>query len=155
MKTRGVTQLQAKTFYTKFWSKHIDSQALPSAPLVIEKSRVVQPQKPTVPFKERIRPGMVVEYKPNWDSPLKQNLAIVLCPEWAVDSKSPEAAETIIKGGSDAEGPKYLCALVTPGIMAGAYTLSMWSQVIIAASEMEEEITLEYDAATRFYYITV
>lgn len=95
---------QAKAFRSKLWQMHVDSQRAsqledtPSAaesaePATIlghlalaerSSSRELDPKLSILPFKERIRPGMVFNWTPPPDFPLGlpvgMNLAMVLCP---------------------------------------------------------------------------
>jgi kinesin family protein 2/24 len=123
-----------------------------------------------VPFKERIRPGMVI----GWTDPdgrglvlgLSDNdpkLAVVLCPVVSVHGIAPDALGNVANsksGGTGAKevrasgGAQYLCALVTPGPMANTYELNIWQQVVIDVDMMNREVVLEYDAGTRYYYIS-
>lgn len=133
-------------------------------------SRDLDPAGTAVPFKERIRPGMVV----SWNEPSGPGsalrvldglkLAVVLCPVDAVPRIVKEAlgnvrnstdsahADTRDKGTSGSV--HYLCALVTPGLTAEAYELNMWRQIVVAVDSIEKEVFLEYDAGTRYYYIS-
>lgn len=104
-------------------------------------------------FKERIRPGMVVRFKPRWEEDLKVNLAVVMCPEWAVEVDGPEQENVSVGRDGKLGKGKYLCALVQSASMAGAYTVGLWTQVTVAVEDMEEEVFLEYDPASRFYYL--
>ena len=102
-----------------------------------------------VPFKERIRPGMVISWTPPTNAPsymqsASRNLAVVLSKEEA----PPESDET---AGQTA----YRCALVAPGILPGAFDVGLWRQWVIPVDRMVAEVLLEYDAATRYYYEVV
>jgi kinesin family protein 2/24 len=96
------------------------------------------------------------------DIPGDIKLAAVLSPVEAVQETSRGAFEQVLDltgrdkttNGTD-HGTRYLCALITPGQTAGAYELNLWRQVIIDVSMMESEVILEYDAGTRYYYLSV
>ncbi|UNI15936.1 hypothetical protein JDV02_002420 [Purpureocillium takamizusanense] len=117
-------------------------------------------------FKKRVRPGMVVAWTPpeGCRVPLADGLklALVLCPAASVgdhgtiDAKGDMVSQSD-EANKDADGnpAKYLCALVNPGIMSGAYDISMWRQFTVDLAWMDKEVLLEYDSATRFYYIAV
>ena len=132
------------------------------------------PGSDSIPFKQRIRPGMVVAWTPPAGSkgvlpPPAKNLAMIMSPvsAWAgagsgrirdwtgspVVEKSSDNAKDTTTGGNGAK--KYLCAIVTPGFMAGTYTVGVWQHLVVAVDQMEEEVVLEYDPATRFYYLNV
>ena len=92
-----------------------------------------------IPFKERLRPGMVVSWNPSDDTPgfyrlPGRNLAMIL---------SPEGEET------------YRCAVAVPAIMPGAFEVYLWQQVVASVDTMEAEVLLEYDVGTRYYYENV
>lgn len=180
LKTPGVSTQQAKAFRSKLWQMHVDSQRAGNksnstqsstngstepdtmlAPLA--SSRDSNPAASEIPFKERIRPSMVVSWNESpghnskIDIPGDIKLAAVLCPL--------EAGQGTVKGvfeqaldltGSDASNStRYVCAVITPGQTADAYELNLWRQIIIDVSMMENEVILEYDAGTRYYYMSV
>lgn len=183
MKTPGVTTEQAKAFRSKLWQLHIDSQRAsqqrngPSAaesdqPDTIlghltmaerSSSRELDPKLANLPFKERIGPGMVVSWTPPRDFPLGlpggMNLAIVLC---LADAAGPAAknmfgSQVDLAGAEqdDAKANRYLCALIMPGLMSETYEINLWRQVVVETGAMNAEVCLEYDPATRYYYIAV
>ncbi|GKT98948.1 diatom spindle kinesin 1 [Fusarium langsethiae] len=154
LKTPGVTLEQATAFQSKFWRLHIDSQRIEpeasqkKASPETEKdsaedkglsSRDPRPEMAGVPFKERLRPGMVVSWNPADDTPgfyrlPGRNLVMVL---------SPEGEES------------YRCAVTVPAIMPGAFEIYLWQQVVVSVDAMEAEVLLEYDVGTRYYYENV
>jgi kinesin family member 2/24 len=85
------------------------------------------------------------------------NLAVVLCPQSALETSVRDVVGNEVFGGdapSDAT-KRYLCALVLPGFMANTWELSLWRQVVVEIDRMQAEVFLEYDMATRYYYMTV
>lgn len=192
LKTPGVSVEQAKAFRSKIWQMHIDSQcdgdrSNTSTPKPIESmepqsvlsslkvtsrssSRDLEPTDTAVPFKERIRPGMVI----SWNQPTGRDLAlsvpddlklaVILCPAEAVqmtakdilkNTMNPTASGRTATNDNDTDsGPRYLCALMTPALMAETYELNLWRQIIINTSMMDKEVFLEYDAETRYYFIS-
>jgi kinesin family protein 2/24 len=134
-------------------------------------SRDLDPTATAVPFVERIRPGMVISWNqlPGSDLTLKMpdkvKLAVVLCPAEAVQQTvkdilgnivNPSASEhTITTEKGIGTRTRYLCALLTPALMAEAYELNLWRQIVIDVGMMDKEVFLEYDAGTRYYYISV
>ncbi|RYP73691.1 hypothetical protein DL769_004162 [Monosporascus sp. CRB-8-3] len=193
LKTPGVSAEQAKAFRSKLWQMHIDSQRAGTTLNITEtnpsestepdtmlgrlgptsrlSSRDLEPTATAVPFKKRIRPGMVV----SWNQPPGHNLAfgilddlklaVVLCSTEAVQGIVKDVFGNVVNptegkhtdtniNGPDS-GTRYLCALVTPGLMAESYELNLWRQIVIDIGMMEKEIILEYDAGTRYYYISV
>lgn len=188
MKTPGVTTEQAKAFRSKLWQLHIDSQRAsqqdddPPATESAEpdtilghlamaersSSRELDPELAILPFKKRIRPGMVVSWTPPSNFPLGLpsglNLVMVLCPAHAaghaaknilgsrVDSAGVDQGET---RSTDRESKHYLCALIMPGLMSETYDVNLWRQVVVDTEVMNAEVCLEYDSATRYYYMAV
>lgn len=83
----------------------------------------------------------------------KQNLAVVLCPQNAVGDN---VIDVLGKQVSQVQGePAFLCALVLPGESPESYELHLWKQIVVHVSEMQAEVLLEYDAATRYYHTTL
>ena len=89
----------------------------------------------------------------------------VFCPAEAIQTTAKDAVEKVDNPGetehvntgksSADNGGRYLCALLTPGQSADAYELSLWRQVVIDVDWMDAEVHTEYNAATRYYYISV
>lgn len=187
LKTSGVTAEQARAFRSKLWQMHIDSQysrhsnseqnddtesAEPDTNLGHLKSsnrpssRDPDSQHNSVPFQQRIRPGMVVRCAPGARMPSSDqvNFVIILCPADAVGRhvkdfegksvKQHHEDPAIASERSETSG-KYLCALMSPGTMANAYEMRLWTQIVIDVAQMEAEVMVEYDVASRFYYIAV
>ncbi|KAK3987339.1 kinesin-like protein Klp59C [Cladorrhinum sp. PSN332] len=178
LKTPGVSQEQAHAFQGKFWKLHVDSTKAPSgskaavtsdAPVekvtkgmsrmeLLDSSADPEPDTDTIPFKQRIRPGMVISWTPTgeyakFSSGAGKSLAIVLSPARAVGERVKDLFGSPIKAEPGEE--KYLCAILTPAILPGAYDLSLWRHVVVGVEEMESEVLLEWDSATRYYYMTV
>lgn len=135
-------------------------------------SRILSPNDIELPFKKRIRPGMVVSWSPTPEvcsalGLIEQGvkLAVVLCPGDAVSGTVEEAVGNVAnseqcryansKKDSGNGHARYLCALMTPGSMANTYELNLWRQTTIAVEVMEEEVIVEYNAVTRYYYISL
>lgn len=94
---------------------------------------------------------MIVQYK-SIDDEVKIPMALILCPDWAVETHVIDMRQVEVKGARN-EGPKrYLCAVVAPAIMDGAFDLHVWRQVLVDVADMEREVVMEYDVATRFYH---
>ncbi|KAI5455967.1 P-loop containing nucleoside triphosphate hydrolase protein [Mariannaea sp. PMI_226] len=163
--TPGVTPQQAGAFQSKLWLMHVDANDSrhkkknnnnktlenPSSSSSLEEvsgnesgiSQEVSSQEPSqllrcLDFKQRIRPGMAVQ----WDAsqfPLAQpgmNIAVVL---------------------SDERGTRYLCALMTPihTMVNSGYDLQLWKQVVVNVCDMMGEVIMVYDAEARHYFIQV
>jgi kinesin family protein 2/24 len=93
-----------------------------------------------IPFLERLAPGLVIRLKPNngGSSDKKGSLVMIL----SLAEKSP-GLET------------YVCAKVQPAPYRSAYSLYVWQQVEVEMKDMQEEVILEYDEATRYYFLAV
>jgi kinesin family protein 2/24 len=156
LKTPGVTDQQAKAFYNKVWRQHIDNTQKkilkPATVNTIDQESINNLS--SLPFKVRIKPGMVIQYKSKYEE-VKIPMALILCPDWAVETHVVDVRGEEVKGIRN-EGPKrYLCAAITPAMMDGAFELNVWRQVVVDVKDMEKELLMEYDAATRFYHLTV
>ena len=175
LRTPGIILEQAQAFQSKFWQLHIDSQRSASTtasnpsvavtesddhPLFFNSSFDSSPGAQSIPFKERIRPGMVVSWTPPRGALRLTglNMVVVLCPASAIQPGSRDLLEreiNIESGEGGGESKRWLCAMVSPAIMSGAYDVSLWRQVAINVDQMETEVVLEYDMGTRYYYIKV
>ncbi|KAK4173337.1 P-loop containing nucleoside triphosphate hydrolase protein [Triangularia setosa] len=174
----GVSTEQATAFQSKFWQLHIDNSrsqlsatadnGKPEAKLTrmerLDSSADIEspPDAKDVPFKERIRPGMVVSYRSMGKAGAlgPKQMGVVLSRAEAVgervrDVYGVQVNPTLSGDSEGAKGERYLCSMVIPAILPGAYDVSLWRQAVVAVEEMEAEIILEWDMATRYYYMTV
>jgi kinesin family protein 2/24 len=157
MKTPGVTFEQAMAFRSKLWQLHIDSKKAKNISTTRTSlgptgarfsSQDLDSSHQSIPFQDRIQPGMVISWQPSLGHSSTLGLAdglklaAVLCPERAGDD-----------GAADVR--QYRCALVPKAVLPEAYELHLWRQVVIDVDKMENEIILEYDAATRYYFIAI
>lgn len=173
MKTKGVSKEYAQALRSKLWQMHVDSQRpriKASECDQHKQSSQVRPDIAKIPFKERIRPGMVVRYKPQKPMPYL-TLAMVLCPNWAVETDLTDMNGEVVRGERKKGQKRYLCGLVHPDLIQGSYQLDAWKQMLINVEDMEAEVSrsseanatciddiqviLEFDSATRFYFIAV
>lgn len=190
-----MTVEQARAFRSKLWQLHVDSQHAPheasppppknagesEAPDTIlghlnltsrtsSRDPDPDPEAATVPFKERIRPGMVVRCTPpKWILGMQgagtSCLVMVLSLASAAGSHSLdfEGKPVHVQGTSGDNGvvvetgdqTQYLCAIVMPGLLAETYEIEVWRHVVVSVEAMENEVILEYDAATRYYYMAI
>ena len=107
---------------------------------------------------------MVVQYTPKAEyaafatnSERGKGYAMVMCPVSAVDGRVRDVKGTVVnptEGGKGEEGG-YLCAMVAPAVLPGSFGIAVWRQVVVGGGEMEEEVLMEWDEATRYYYLTV
>lgn len=184
-----MSEEQAQAFQTKLWSMHVDSQraaatATPSSSIkpsgtstpvdgniaaatvsriaLLDSSADPDPDAAGIPFKERIRPGMVVSWRPPAEYAAfavgDKAYAMVMCPVQAVGERVRDAKGVLVNpahGEAEAKGEKYLCAAVFPALLPGSFSIALWRQVVVRIEEMEAEVLMEWDEATRYYYMTV
>ncbi|EZF19729.1 hypothetical protein H112_05315 [Trichophyton rubrum D6] len=144
LKADGVRPEQARAFFDKIWQLHVDSRSLKT-----KSAATSEPKKPTIPFKERLKPGMFVRVTPQSpNDPI--HFLMLLAPEGAFDQTRVAAKEN-----GDGCGSKYICAAVAPSIMVDAYELFVSQQRIVRIEDMEAEVLMEYDSAMRYYFMTV
>lgn len=182
LKTPGVNIEQAIAFRSKYWQLHIDSRKSKATDDVVEddgpdtvlghlkkfdrsSSKEIDASASALPFKDRIRPGMAISWSPPKNMPIGfadgLKIALVLCPAAAAGSTSQDALGELVDPqatehkDTDGKYKKYLCAMVTPAVLLGAYEVSMWRNLVIDVDDMDAEVTLEYDSATRFYHLAV
>lgn len=105
-----------------------------------------------IPFKMSIKPGMVVQYKSMDLHDDETPMALVLCPDWAVETHVVDMRNVEVKGERNHDPRRYLCAVMAPAEMHGAFELHVWRQVLVDIANMEREVLMEYDVATRFYH---
>ena len=94
-----------------------------------------------MPFQQRIKPGMFVRLVPNVSSLEGGDIAMVMSP------LRPEDFD------GEREGRQFICAMVGPSIMAHAYELHVARQEAYSVKDMAREVLMEYDFATRYYYM--
>ncbi|KAM5439888.1 hypothetical protein MferCBS31731_004299 [Microsporum ferrugineum] len=144
LKTAGVRPEQARAFFDKIWQLHVDSRSSNT-----KNATANETKKPSIPFKERLKPGMFVRVTPQSPNDPIQFL-MLLAPEGAFDPTT-----TTAKHNGDGCSSKYICAAVAPSIMIDAYELYVAQQRIVKIEDMEAEVLMEYDSAMRYYFITV
>lgn len=185
LKTAGLPIENARAFRSKFWQKHVDSQKSKTAKskgsgskesatgsgrnadastdallfyIGESSSKDPDPKSTTIPFKERIRPGMVVKWTapPALNSKMPEGilLALIMCPVAALKT-IPASVMHQPEAVASAEDAQFLCAMVSPGVMSGSYTVDLWRQAVLDVDWMDGEMVLEYDNATRYYYLAV
>ena len=174
---------QAVAFRSKLWQLHVDSRR-PKVQEVQEddgpdtilghlkkydrsSSRDLDESSASIPFKDRIRPGMAVSWTPTkteynlggfWKG---LNIALILCPAAAAGPTTQDTmgrkVDTEFEGNKTQDGDdrRYLCAVVSPAVLNGAYEVSVWRYVVVDVDYMDAEVILEYDSATRFYHMVV
>jgi len=142
LQTEGVTTEQARAFFQKLWRTRIDIRSQSSQPPAMEKnaSQEPKPPPPRIPFKDRIVPGMIVRVGPKVWAFNGTDKVMVLSPAEAKD----------FEGGDER---RFICAAVTPGLIPTSYEMHIVSKKIFSVSEFEAEVLMEYDMATRYYFV--
>lgn len=94
----------------------------------------------------------------NWAG---KNFGLLLCPTEVVGGWVCDLSGRPVKGQKEEEGEErergkgWLCAIVLPAVLPGTYSVNLWRQVVVREEEMDEEVLMEYDEASRFFYMTV
>ena len=74
--------------------------------------------------------------------------AMILCPEGAFEKDSGKREEVMGK-------KRYICAPILGAVMADAYDLAMEVRKVVSVERMEKEAFMEWDAATRYWFMTI
>jgi kinesin family protein 2/24 len=156
----------SKTSTSSKQPKTIGDSALSLGGIV--SSQELDPARAKLPFKDRLRPSMVVSYNTpqerGSDLDLQDGLrlAVLLCPAEASHGSTGEATAGATNVGrinkrenGVGDCGRYLCALMVPGQTDDAYELNLWQQIVIDVESMDTEVQMEYDSATRYYYVLV
>ncbi|KAK2596647.1 hypothetical protein QQS21_006268 [Conoideocrella luteorostrata] len=181
LRTPGVIHEQVTAFRSKLWQLHVDSRQQKTKDTAEDdgsdsvlahlknfdrsSSRDPDESAKSTPFKDRIRPGMTVSWTPPADYRMGYydglQIAVVLCPAAAAGATSQDTMGRRVDVGSEdnrtasGQHKRFLCAMVSPAVLKGAYTVNLWRNVVIDVENMDGEVILEYDAATRFYHLAV
>ena len=153
IRSLGTTAEQARLFYDKLWRLHIDSRTLSNDDVrnkAASDLEIEQKQQATlvVPFQTRLRPGMFVRLKNRYSSGDNRTVMILSNDVWS------EKLGLRVKEGTLPED-RYLCAEVNRGLIPDSYVLSVDRQYVYSVDEMAEEVLLEYDAASRYYFVNL
>jgi kinesin family protein 2/24 len=156
--TTGTTSAQCRAFYDKLWGLQIDARNLAqsaertakAADLLTRKKALMAEQAAIhlhTPFDKRMRAGMFVKVKQQGN---EEEIVMVLAPEGAFFGRTDE------QFGVDT-GPfrRYACAKVVPGPLTNSHVLLVGEQKVVAVKDMTGQISLEYDAATRYYFLNI
>lgn len=170
LQTPGVTEEQANAFHLELWTLHLDSQRKQSIKTSNKQGTKSDPQDPLssslssrdpskktgISFTDPIRPGMAVVCNPPTELPFRheeQNIAVVLWPLHAAGENVIDVLGPKVQPSQNGES-KFLCALALPSTMGQSYEVHLWRQVVVPVQQMLSEVVLEYDAATRYYYVS-
>jgi kinesin family member 2/24 len=144
LKTAGDKRDQASAFYQKLWRTRIGSR---QRSLAIKTIDSIEPiEKPQAkfkktPFQDRIQPGMFVRLVPGASKVGGAEIFMII---------SPCRPEDFNGCGEERQ---FICAVVGPGIMADAYELHVARMDMYIVKDMAAEVLMEYDSATRYYYM--
>ena len=144
---------QARLFYDKLWRLHIDSRNPPNNDARSKSDsdvrKVEQQAVPAVPFQDRLQPGMFVRLKNLFSTGGNERTVMIMSNDvWS------EKLGLRVREGSRPED-RYLCAEVNKGLIPDSYVLSVDRQYIYSVDEMSQEILLEYDVASRYYFVNL
>lgn len=65
---------------------------------------------------------------------------------------SPCSSEDFNNAGDHTQ---FVCVQIGPSVMAGAYELHVVKQIMYSVKDMAAEVLMEYDFATRYYYMNL
>ena len=139
MATPNVTEDHAAVVYSKLWRMHVSKQRSEE-----ENSSAISAEKAAIPFKDRLRPGMVVRLYRCDTQKETQELVLILSPVIPDGTNFTDQRDKI---------NTYVCANIAPAEFQNAYTLNIWKQKVVHEIDMEAEIILEYDQASRYYFL--
>jgi kinesin family member 2/24 len=158
LKTPGVPDDIAFVVYSKLWRMHVDSTrpAGDGDDAKVHSSAPPEGARDT-PFKERLRPGMVVRYRRGADAGRDAEFAMVVCPGSivAVDDGRFRGLDGGVGGGRVDVAQGILCSVVERAVLKNSFLVNVWQHVVVSVDEMEAEAILQYDPATRYYFLDV
>ncbi|KPM34562.1 hypothetical protein AK830_g12010 [Neonectria ditissima] len=183
LKTVGVTSSQASAFQSKLWRMHTDAKgarckktpsAANAAPAGRTTSKEPNVKVQSLPFANRIRPGMVVEYKPRITGreTKKPNMGKSDTGEPDVelvmvfsDMSAVDYATHVSLGAPEHPRSRswsqaritYMCARLIrnhPTAKSG-YELQPWDTIAVDAKEMKREVIMAYDQPSRLYFLEI
>ncbi|KAK7414003.1 hypothetical protein QQX98_007114 [Neonectria punicea] len=163
LKTDGVSSRQAIAVQSKLWLLHTDSKKPRSekqASAIGTTTEEPNPITREIFWKERIRPGMVVEYvrpDPQSGQPVA-NLAMVLSDVTAVSPTTLDCfGQQIDTLGINEMGVRFLCGTLVPcGAMGNSgFDAQVLRQVTVDLNEMTSEVIMTKDEQTRLYFVEI
>ena len=158
LKTPDVPEDIASVVHSKLWRMHIDSTRPPGGAGDAKVRSSAPPEDARdAPFKERLRPGMVVRYRRGADVEREEEFAMVVCPGAiiAADDRRFHGLDGGVGGGRIDMAQGVLCSVVERAVLKNSFLVNVWQHVVISVDEMEAEAILQYDPATRYYFLDV
>lgn len=73
---------------------------------------------------------------------------MILSPDGAFEKDAGKREEVMSKG-------RYICAPVVEAVMADAYNLALDMTKQVAVDHMEAEVFMEWDSATRYWFMNI
>jgi kinesin family protein 2/24 len=133
--TPDVTEEQALVVYHNLWRMHVVKE-----PTEEQNSSAVSPSMKDIPFLERLTSGLVVRLRPNNGGSSEEKGSLVMI---------------LSRAEKNLDQQTYVCAKVQPAPFRNGYSLYIWQQVEVNVMDMQEEVILEYDEATRYYFLAI
>jgi kinesin family protein 2/24 len=146
LQTTGVSKSQAIAFYQKLWRVQIDSRQRPSTSDADKKAETIQEpvkERDKTSFQRRIKPGMFVRLIPGASRLEGADIVMIMSPSRPEDFDDAR------------EDRQLVCAHVGPSVMTDAYELFVAQQGTYCVKDMAVEVLMEYDSATRYYYMNL
>ena len=79
---------------------------------------------------------------------------MIMAPEPSLRSETPVSDSGLGSEDGMMEGQRrYLCAVVDPGLIPDSWELKVAQLEVVAVDLMEKELLLEYDSASRYYFM--
>ncbi|MCJ1358637.1 MAG: hypothetical protein MMC33_008637 [Icmadophila ericetorum] len=163
LRTPSVTASQARAFYDKLWRLHIDSRSLDNdtqTPILSEEEQILgkaEKDRAETPFQYRIQPGMFVRLR-NFYAQYEQ-IVVILSPEDAFLPFHTPLPEYNPRAGDEKWGTgnkrRFICAHVVPGLYHESWNLMIEQLRVVRVGEMEAQVNLEWDGASRYYYVKI
>ena len=158
-----MTSEQARIFCDKLWRLHIDSRVVDKSgtqtPLSEEELVAAKAEKDraSIPFQHRLLPGMFVRMRTY--NPQHQEISMILSPEDAFPPFDPPLPTNRPRSGDsnwdEVNKRRFIVAAVTPGLFHDSWVLQIQHLKVISIGEMVAEVNLEWDGASRYYYVKI
>jgi kinesin family protein 2/24 len=152
LQSDGITPAHARSFYERLWALHIDSRRLDMTKKEHGGTGIA---KPVVPFQDRLRAGMFIRASKSQLQGAREasRVVMLMCPEGTMLSTAKGAHKFPSRRNGNWVDGRYICALVKAATLKGAFEVELQRQIVITVGDMEEELAMEYDATTRYYFL--
>lgn len=132
------TTEQVRLLYFKLWTLHIDSRALIQRLGATGETPQVNSTESTKQKPKKIKPGMFFCLK---GEEKEHGVEVVMV--MGLDEEEKQRGEKT----------RYVCAIVSPAEIDGTYELFVADQITVQLTELVDEVVLEYDRKTMYYYM--